>query len=174
VVKQAMAYTRVTEFAERHVDTLSGGQRQRCWIAMVLAQQTDLILLDEPTTFLDLKVQVDLLELLSGLAHDQGRTLLLVLHDLNLAAAYADELVMMRDGRILTSGAPREVFTADNLKRVFDLDAHVMVDPESGKPLCVPLLGRRESQAQQQRPTDESPAPHTQARHPSTTSGPRP
>lgn len=174
VVKQAMAYTRVTEFAERHVDTLSGGQRQRCWIAMVLAQQTDLILLDEPTTFLDLKVQVDLLELLSGLAHDQGRTLLLVLHDLNLAAAYADELVMMRDGRILTSGSPREVFTADNLKRVFDLDAHVMVDPESGKPLCVPLLGRRESQTAQQRPTDESPAPHTQARHPSTTSGPRP
>ncbi|MBL1268116.1 MAG: ABC transporter ATP-binding protein [Halomonas sp.] len=137
-IREAMAYTRVTEFAERNVDALSGGQRQRCWIAMVLAQQTDLILLDEPTTFLDLKVQVDLLELLSRLAHEKGRTLLLVLHDLNLAAAYADQLVMMCDGRIVTSGAPSEVFTATNLKRVFDLDAHVIHDPESGSPICVP------------------------------------
>jgi len=137
-IREAMAYTHVTEFAERNVDALSGGQRQRCWIAMVLAQQTDLILLDEPTTFLDLKVQVDLLELLSRLAHEKGRTLLLVLHDLNLAAAYADHLVMMCDGRIVTSGAPSEVFTTPNLKRVFDLDAHVIHDPESGSPICVP------------------------------------
>jgi iron complex transport system ATP-binding protein len=137
-IREAMAYTHVTEFAERNVDALSGGQRQRCWIAMVLAQQTDLILLDEPTTFLDLKVQVDLLELLSRLAHEKGRTLLLVLHDLNLAAAYADHLVMMCDGRIVTSGAPSEVFTATNLKRVFDLDAHVIHEPESGGPICVP------------------------------------
>jgi iron complex transport system ATP-binding protein len=137
-ISEAMAYTHVTEFAEYSVDTLSGGQRQRCWIAMVLAQQTDLILLDEPTTFLDLKVQVDLLELLSRLAHEHGRTLLLVLHDLNLAAAYADHLVMMRDGRIVTSGTPSEVFTAANLKHVFDLDAHVMHDPENGRPLCIP------------------------------------
>ncbi|WP_442786523.1 ABC transporter ATP-binding protein [Halomonas sp. A40-4] len=137
-VNDAMAYTHVTEFAERNVDALSGGQRQRCWIAMVLAQQTDLLLLDEPTTFLDLKVQVDLLELLSRLAHEKGRTLLLVLHDLNLAAAYADHLVMMRDGQIVTSGAPSEVFTAANLKRVFDLDAQVIQDPETGRPVCVP------------------------------------
>ncbi|MGQ7261552.1 ABC transporter ATP-binding protein [Vreelandella sp. V005] len=137
-IREAMAYTNVTEFAERNVDALSGGQRQRCWIAMVLAQQTDLILLDEPTTFLDLKVQVDLLELLSRLAHEKSRTLLLVLHDLNLAAAYADRLVMMRNGQIITSGAPREVFTTTNLKRVFDLDAHVIQDPESGCPICVP------------------------------------
>ncbi|WP_082926049.1 ABC transporter ATP-binding protein [Halomonas sp. G11] len=137
-VNDAMAYTHVTEFAERNVDALSGGQRQRCWIAMVLAQQTDLLLLDEPTTFLDLKVQVDLLELLSRLAHEKGRTLLLVLHDLNLAAAYADHLVMMRDGQIVTSGAPDEVFTAANLKRVFDLDAQVIQDPETGRPVCVP------------------------------------
>ncbi|MBY6208610.1 ABC transporter ATP-binding protein [Halomonas sp. DP3Y7-2] len=142
VIAEAMAYTHVTEFADRHVDALSGGQRQRCWIAMVLAQQTDLILLDEPTTFLDLKVQVDLLELLTGLAHDQGRTLLLVLHDLNLAAAYADELVMLRDGRIITSGTPAEVFTRANLKQVFDLDAQVIHDPASGRPLCVPLKRR--------------------------------
>lgn len=137
-IREAMAYTNVTAFAERNVDALSGGQRQRCWIAMVLAQQTDLILLDEPTTFLDLKVQVDLLELLSRLAHEKSRTLLLVLHDLNLAAAYADRLVMMRNGQIITSGAPREVFTTTNLKRVFDLDAHVIQDPESGCPICVP------------------------------------
>ncbi|WP_106373572.1 ABC transporter ATP-binding protein [Vreelandella songnenensis] len=137
-VREAMAYTHISEFAERSVDALSGGQRQRCWIAMVLAQQTDLILLDEPTTFLDLKVQVDLLELLSRLAHEKNRTLLLVLHDLNLAAAYADHLVLMRDGQIVTSGAPSEVFTAPNLKRVFDLDAQVIHDPESGSPICVP------------------------------------
>ncbi|TVP45579.1 MAG: ABC transporter ATP-binding protein [Halomonas sp.] len=137
-IREAMAFTNVTTFADRSVDTLSGGQRQRCWIAMVLAQQTDLILLDEPTTFLDLKVQVDLLELLSRLAHEKGRTLLLVLHDLNLAAAYADQLVMMCDGRIVTSGAPSEVFTSTNLKRVFDLDAHIIHDPESGSPICVP------------------------------------
>lgn len=121
---------------------------------MVLAQQSDLILLDEPTTFLDLKVQVDLLELLSRLAHEKGRTLLLVLHDLNLAAAYADQLVMMCDGRIVTSGAPSEVFTATNLKRVFDLDAHVIHDPESGSPICVP---RKRSQ-----PATEHNAHHQQ------------
>ena len=137
-IREAMAFAHVTEFADRNVDALSGGQRQRCWIAMVLAQQTDLILLDEPTTFLDLKVQVDLLALLSRLAHEHGRTLLLVLHDLNLAAAYADHLVMMRDGGIVTSGSPTDVFTAANLKRVFDLDAHVIHDPESGSPICVP------------------------------------
>lgn len=137
-IREAMAYTNVTEFANRNVDALSGGQRQRCWIAMVLAQKTDLILLDEPTTFLDLKVQVDLLELLSRLAHEHGRTLLLVLHDLNLAAAYADHLVMMCDGRITTSGPPSEIFTAANLKRVFDLEARVIHDPESGSPVCVP------------------------------------
>lgn len=138
-IRQAMAQADVTDFAERSVDALSGGQRQRCWIAMVLAQETELILLDEPTTFLDLKVQVDLLELLSRLAHEHGRTLLLVLHDLNLAAAYADDLVMMRDGRIVASGPPERVFTTELLKRVFDLDARVLEDPETGRPLCVPL-----------------------------------
>lgn len=139
-IREAMAYADVTAFAERSVDALSGGQRQRCWIAMVLAQETDLILLDEPTTFLDLKVQVDLLDLLTRLAHEHGRTLLLVLHDLNLAAAYADQLVMMRDGRIERRGAPDEVFTAANLKRVFDLDANVIRDPHSGQRVCVPRL----------------------------------
>jgi iron complex transport system ATP-binding protein len=140
-VAEAMAVARVEELAERSMDALSGGQRQRCWIAMVLAQQTDLILLDEPTTFLDLKVQVDLLELLVRLAHERGRTLLVVLHDLNLAAAYADVLVMMRDGRIEHSGPPEAVFTAANLKQVFDLDAEVMRAPNTGRPVCIPALG---------------------------------
>ncbi|EDM46821.1 ABC transporter ATP-binding protein [Marinobacter algicola] len=138
-VEEAMRVADVATFAERPVDALSGGQRQRCWIAMVLAQETDLLLLDEPTTFLDLKVQVDLLELLVSLAHKQGRTLLVVLHDLNLAAAYADRLVMMKAGRILHDGPPETVFTADNLKQVFDLDAQVIREPLAGRPVCVPV-----------------------------------
>lgn len=138
-VDEAMAVADVAAFAERPVDALSGGQRQRCWIAMVLAQETELLLLDEPTTFLDLKVQVDLLELLVSLAHQKGRTLLVVLHDLNLAAAYADRLVMMKAGRILHDGTPEEVFTADNLKQVFDLDAQVIREPVAGRPVCVPV-----------------------------------
>lgn len=140
-VNAAMATARVADFTARPVDALSGGQRQRCWIAMVLAQETDLILLDEPTTFLDLKVQVDLLELLVKLAHERGRTLLVVLHDLNLAAAYADVLVMMHEGRIAHCGPPETVFTAANLKRVFDLDAEVMRAPGTGRLVCVPAMG---------------------------------
>lgn len=137
-VAEAMATADITGFADRAVDSLSGGQRQRCWIAMVLAQRTDLILLDEPTTFLDLKVQVDLLELLVSLAHNHGRTLLVVLHDLNLAAAYGDVLVMLKAGRIEHTGAPEAVFTAANLKQVFDLEANVIRDPHSGRLVCVP------------------------------------
>ncbi|GGY09420.1 iron-enterobactin transporter ATP-binding protein [Litchfieldella qijiaojingensis] len=147
-IKEAMAIANVDQFADRPIDDLSGGQRQRCWIAMVLAQETDLILLDEPTTFLDLKVQVDLLELLVRLAHDKGRTLLVVLHDLNLAAAYADVLVMMRDGRIEHSGVPEAVFTATNLKQVFDLDAHVIRDPNTHRLVCVPTLAGSTSSQQ--------------------------
>lgn len=144
-VEQAMRTAKVEQFAERQVDDLSGGQRQRCWIAMVLAQQTDLILLDEPTTFLDLKVQVDLMQLLQQLAHEHGRTLVVVLHELNLAAAYADHLVMMKAGNILAQGHPREVFTSDHLKQVFDLDAHVLVDPGSDSLVCVPCKTRLHS-----------------------------
>lgn len=137
-VNAAMETARVLEFADRPVDGLSGGQRQRCWIAMVLAQETDLILLDEPTTFLDLKVQVDLMDMLVRLAHDTGRTLVVVLHELNLAAAYADTLVMLRQGQIEQSGTPETVFNSANLKAVFDLDAHVIRDPHSQRLLCVP------------------------------------
>lgn len=144
-VNRAMRIAGVTDFAERPVDTLSGGQRQRCWVAMVLAQETELILLDEPTTFLDLKVQVDLMELLTGLAHDDGNTLVIVLHELSLAAAYADHLVMMRDGAIVCAGEPEEVFTAERLKAVFDLDANVLRDPVTNRLVCVPFGARTAS-----------------------------
>ena len=137
-VNGAMDIAGITDFADRSVDTLSGGQRQRCWVAMVLAQETDLILLDEPTTFLDLKVQVDLMDLLAGLAHQRGRTLVIVLHELSLAAAYADYLVMMKEGHIVATGTPDEIFTAARLKEVFGLDAKVLRDPDSGRMVCVP------------------------------------
>lgn len=137
-VQRAMAEADVAEFADRPVDSLSGGQRQRCWIAMVLAQETDLILLDEPTTFLDLKVQVDVMNLLVRLTHQRGCTLVVVLHELNLAAAYADRLVMMRDGEIAADGPPEQVFTPDNLQDVFHLQANVIRDPDSGTLMCVP------------------------------------
>jgi iron complex transport system ATP-binding protein len=141
-VNCAMATADIADFADRPVDSLSGGQRQRCWIAMVLAQETNLILLDEPTTFLDLKVQVDLMNLLTQLAHDEGRTLVIVLHELNLAAAYADYLVMMKEGRIVAHGAVADIFDVETLKSVFDLDATVLVDATSGRPVCVPLPRR--------------------------------
>jgi len=137
-VAQAMEIADILHFSHCQVDDLSGGQRQRCWIAMVLAQQTDLILLDEPTTFLDLKVQVDLMNLLAKLVHDSGRTLLIVLHDLNLAAAYADNLIMMKNGKIVHHASVAQVFNSANLKQVFDLDVDILTDPGSGRPICVP------------------------------------
>lgn len=141
-VNGAMEIAGITDFADRSVDTLSGGQRQRCWVAMVLAQETDLILLDEPTTFLDLKVQVDLMDLLAGLAHQRGRTLVIVLHELSLAAAYADYLVMMKQGHVVSAGTPDAIFTAAKLKDVFGLDAKVLRDPDSGRLVCVPSGAR--------------------------------
>ncbi|ODT71088.1 MAG: ABC transporter [Pelagibacterium sp. SCN 63-23] len=151
-VAEAMAVAGVSDFADRAVDTLSGGQRQRCWVAMALAQETELVLLDEPTTFLDLKVQVDLMDLLTGLAHERGRTLVIVLHELSLAAAYADYLVMMKQGRIVATGCPERIFTAGRLHEVFGLRASILRDPASGRPVCVPLSARQkraESEAAQ-------------------------
>ncbi|MBV7433898.1 ABC transporter ATP-binding protein [Cardiobacteriaceae bacterium TAE3-ERU3] len=139
-IEQAMLDADITQFADRPVSAMSGGQRQRVWIAMILAQQTDFLLLDEPTTFLDMKVQIDVLSLLARATRDVGRTLVIVLHELNMAAAFADHMVMMRDGQIITSGAPREVFTEENLAKVFDLDAAVMTDPTHGHPVCLPRL----------------------------------
>ncbi|MDO7902177.1 ABC transporter ATP-binding protein [Pseudomonas sp. K1(2024)] len=134
---QAIALAGIEPLLDRSLATLSGGQLQRCWIAMTLAQDTPVILLDEPTTFLDIAHQVTLLELLVSL-REQGKTIVAVLHDLNQAARYADHLVMLRDGQLQAEGPPREVFTAANLKAVFDLDAHIITDPHTGVPLCVP------------------------------------
>ena len=138
-VADALAATHTTELAERSVDELSGGQRQRVWIAMVLAQQTDLLLLDEPTTFLDVSHQVEVLDLLTDLNRDRGTTIVMVLHDLNLAARYADHLVAMADGSIYASGDPSEVLTSDTVNVVFGLDSRVISDPVSGKPLVLPV-----------------------------------
>jgi iron complex transport system ATP-binding protein len=142
IVAQALEWTGIEDLAERPVDELSGGQRQRAWISMALAQGTDLLLLDEPTTFLDLAHQVDVLELVRRLHREAGRTVVMVLHDLNLAARYADRLVAMRDGRIIAAGEPGDVITEEMLADVFGLDAKVIEDPVAGTPLVVPIGGR--------------------------------
>lgn len=137
-VQDAMQMANIEELADRPVLDLSGGQRQRCWIAMVLAQQTDIVLLDEPTTYLDLKVQVDLLELLTDMAQQHKRTLIIVLHDLNLAAAYADHLIMMKEGEVYAQGSPEQIFNAENLQSVFNLSATVTKHSETGSLICIP------------------------------------
>ncbi|MFI6598050.1 ABC transporter ATP-binding protein [Nonomuraea sp. NPDC050536] len=138
-VGQALELTGLADLAERPLDELSGGQRQRAWISMALAQGTDLLLLDEPTTFLDLAHQVEVLELVRHLHRAAGRTIVMVLHDLNLAARYTDRLVAMRDGKVIAAGPPHEVLTEDLLREVFELDAKVIEDPVAGTPLVVPI-----------------------------------
>lgn len=143
-VTAALAATDITELAARHVDELSGGQRQRVWIAMALAQETDILLLDEPTTFLDLSHQIDVLDLLADLNHTRGSTIVIVLHDLNLAARYADHLIALKDGRIVASGSAEQVVTEAVVQEVFGLASRVIHDPVSGTPLVVPI-GRHHS-----------------------------
>ncbi|TQN42295.1 iron complex transport system ATP-binding protein [Blastococcus colisei] len=138
-VASALEATQTTALADRAVDELSGGQRQRVWIAMALAQQTDLLLLDEPTTFLDVSHQVEVLDLLTDLNHARGTTVVMVLHDLNMAARYADHLVALTSGRVHAAGTPADVLTVDNVRAVFGLECQVIVDPTSGKPLMLPL-----------------------------------
>lgn len=137
-VADALVATGTADLADRCVDELSGGQRQRVWIAMALAQQTDILLLDEPTTFLDVTHQVEVLDLLVDLNRRRGTTIAMVLHDLNLAARYADHLIAMRDGAVVVAGPPTEVVTADLVREVFALESLVIVDPVSGTPLVVP------------------------------------
>jgi iron complex transport system ATP-binding protein len=139
VVEAAMAMTDTTALRDRPLDQLSGGQRQRAWIAMTLAQDTDLMLLDEPTTYLDLAHQVEVLELVCRLNRERSRTVAMVLHDLNLAARYSDLVVVMHAGRIVTQGPPAEVFTAQMLSEVFGLEADILSDPRTGLPIVVPL-----------------------------------
>jgi len=139
-VEHALEATGTADLAARPVDALSGGQRQRVWVAMVLAQETDLLLLDEPTTFLDVAHQVELMELFAQLNAD-GRTLVAVLHDLNHAARYASHIIAMRDGRIVAEGPPEEVITSERVHEVFGLANVVITDPVTGGPLVVPLRG---------------------------------
>ncbi|MGW7052140.1 ABC transporter ATP-binding protein [Streptomyces sp. NPDC054887] len=156
-VTDAMARTNVTELAERPVDALSGGQRQRVWIAMALAQETDLLLLDEPTTYLDIAHQVEVLDLVRRLNRDRGRTVVAVLHDLNQAARYADHLVAMKEGRVVAEGHPGDIVTADLVREVFGLASVVVPDPVTGSPLVVPGAPWTPS-APAQRTAPESPA----------------
>ncbi|GHB54172.1 iron-enterobactin transporter ATP-binding protein [Streptomyces viridiviolaceus] len=138
VVERALAMTGVSDLAERPVDTLSGGQRQRVWISLTLAQGTDLLLLDEPTTFLDLAHAIDVLDLVNDL-HESGCTVVMVLHDLNLATRYSDNLVVMRQGSVLAQGHPRDVITTELLHEAFGLRAKVIDDPVGDRPLVVPI-----------------------------------
>ncbi|MDP5226775.1 MULTISPECIES: ABC transporter ATP-binding protein [Arthrobacter] len=143
-VQRALDVTGTAELAERPVSELSGGQRQRVWIAMALAQETDVLLLDEPTTYLDLAHQVEVLDVVTELNQRRGTTVAIVLHDLNLAARYAHHVVAMKAGRIVAQGPSREVFTPELVSEVFGLSSQVLVDPVSGTPLIVPI-GRHHS-----------------------------
>ncbi|MDO8148974.1 MULTISPECIES: ABC transporter ATP-binding protein [unclassified Isoptericola] len=139
VVRRALEATGVADLADRPVAELSGGQRQRVWVAMVLAQETGVVLLDEPTTFLDVAHQVELLDLLADLNAERGTTVVMVLHELNLAARYADHLVVMSAGRVVAEGPPAEVLDARTVLDAFGLDAQVVPDPVSGTPMVVPV-----------------------------------
>ncbi|WP_278234800.1 ABC transporter ATP-binding protein [Isoptericola sp. AK164] len=157
VVLRSLEATGVADLADRPVAELSGGQRQRVWVAMVLAQETDVVLLDEPTTFLDVAHQVELLDLLTDLNAERGTTVVMVLHELNLAARYADHLVVMSAGRVVAEGSPAEVLDARTVLDAFGLDAKVVPDPVAGTPLIVPV-GRH-------RRADGSLAPDGSAEH---------
>ncbi len=137
-VAGALDATRTAELADRAVDELSGGQRQRVWIAMALAQETNILLLDEPTTFLDIAHQIEVLDLLVDLNRERGTTIVMVLHDLNLAARYSDQLVAMKEGGIHSLGRPEEVINRRMVKEVFNVDSTVIMDPLSGLPLVIP------------------------------------
>lgn len=139
-VGEALARTRLEALADRALDELSGGQRQRAWIAMTLAQETPIMLLDEPTTYLDMAHQVEVLDLMRDLGGDGGRTIVMVLHDLNQAARYAHHVIAIRGGRLHAAGDPAEVVTEEIVREVFGLEVRVIEDPVSGTPLCVPAF----------------------------------
>ncbi len=141
--QQALTITEMLDLADRPLDSLSGGQRQRAWIAMTLAQNTDILLLDEPTTFLDLAHQIEVLDLLCELNRTQGRTVVMVLHDLNQACRYADCLIAIREGQVYAQGTPSEVMTETMVQDVFGLDSRIVKDPVVGTPMCVPISRTR-------------------------------
>ncbi|WP_438447003.1 ABC transporter ATP-binding protein [Gorillibacterium sp. sgz5001074] len=148
MVRDALRLTRMEELADRSVDSLSGGQRQRAWIAMTLAQGTGTILLDEPTTYLDLTHQIEVLDLLYDLNEQEGRTIVMVLHDINLACRYAHHIVALKNGRVHAEGAPEVIVDAGLIQAVFDLPCEVVPDPVFGTPMCVPYgKGKRRTVA---------------------------
>jgi iron complex transport system ATP-binding protein len=138
-VAAALEATQTLDLADRPVDELSGGQRQRAWIAMALAQRTDLLLLDEPITFLDVAHQIEVLDLLTDLNRSRGTTIIMVLHDLNLAARYADHLVALAAGRLHAAGEPAQVLTTETVSAVFGLASRIIIDPTTNKPLMLPI-----------------------------------
>jgi len=138
IIEWAIQVTGMSDYADRPVDQLSGGQRQRAWIAMALAQQTDILFLDEPTTFLDMAHQLEVLKLLQKLNAEEGRTIVMVVHDLNHATRFAHHLVAIKQGKVVCEGAPQEVVNEDVLREVFGIEALIIPDPHSGVPFCLP------------------------------------
>ncbi|WP_188208086.1 ABC transporter ATP-binding protein [Alkalibacillus aidingensis] len=138
IVENALTLTKMQDLRDRSIDELSGGQRQRAWIAMTLAQDTDVILLDEPTTYLDMTHQIDILDLLFDLNQQEGRTIIMVLHDLNLACRYAHNIVAIKNGDVYVNGKPEDVITCENVHTVFQMHCQVSQDPIFGTPLCIP------------------------------------
>jgi len=138
-IQWALEVTATIALRDRPVDQLSGGQRQRAWIALVLAQGTDLVLLDEPTTFLDIAFQLEVLELLRRLNDREGKTIVMVLQDVNAACQYSHHLFALREGKLIAQGGPRDVLTAELIRDVFGIDAHIVAHPSSGAPMCVPI-----------------------------------
>ncbi|MFK0003572.1 ABC transporter ATP-binding protein [Paenarthrobacter sp. NPDC090522] len=168
IVTDAMEATGIRDLADRFVDELSGGQRQRAWITMALAQQTKILLLDEPTTFLDIAYQTDVLDLCADLHEFQDYTLVAVLHDLNQACRYATHLIAMREGRIIAQGPPSTIVTADLVKDVFGLACEVIDDPQTGTPLVIPIHRRHRKRPDPSKPLLNPPSlrPRTEPPHP--------
>ncbi|GKZ01847.1 iron-dicitrate ABC transporter ATP-binding protein [Paraclostridium bifermentans] len=137
IVSWAMEVTKISEFRDRNIDDLSGGQRQRAWIAMALAQETDILLLDEPTTYLDLAHQLEILQLLDELNKNEKRTIVMVIHELNNASRFADHMIGIKKGKIVCEGEAHDVMTKENLKEIFNIDAEIVEDPRTKKPVCL-------------------------------------
>jgi iron complex transport system ATP-binding protein len=138
-IHEALELTDITHFANRPLDSLSGGERQRAWIALALAQDTPLLLLDEPTTFLDIGHQLEVLELVRHLNRERGMTIVLVLHDLNQAARYADRMIVLKRGAVVADGTPNAILTPDLLAEVFGVQVNIVIDPSTGTPVCLPF-----------------------------------
>ncbi len=137
IITWALKSTGIEEFRDRPIQALSGGQRQRAWIAMALAQQTDILILDEPTTYLDLAHQLEILQLLEDLNRKQGTTIVMVIHELNNAARFADHMIGVKKGKVVCQGTSHEVMTKENLKELFNIDAEIVQDPRNNKPVCI-------------------------------------